>query len=64
LVIGFIGHLYTPVGTTSNYNTIADFHTTNHSTLSSQSDFTIRYLVTNLNNEISPASMYTSLLAG
>jgi hypothetical protein len=32
--IGFIDHLYTWLGTTSNYNIIADFHTTNHSTLS------------------------------
>jgi hypothetical protein len=25
--IGFIGHLYTPLGTTSNYSSIADLHT-------------------------------------
>jgi hypothetical protein len=41
---------YLLVVTTNNYNTIADFHTTNHSTLSSQSAFTSRYLVTALNN--------------
>jgi hypothetical protein len=31
-LIGFIYHL--KVVTTNNYNTIVDFHTTNHSTLS------------------------------
>jgi hypothetical protein len=31
-MIGFIDHLL--VVTTNNFNTIADFHTTNHSTLS------------------------------
>jgi hypothetical protein len=37
LVNGFIDHLYTPLGTISNYSAIADFHTlpiTNHYTLS------------------------------
>jgi hypothetical protein len=32
-LIGFIDHLCTPLRTISNYNIIADFHTTNHSTL-------------------------------
>jgi hypothetical protein len=27
LANGFIDHLYTPLGTTSNYNAVADFHT-------------------------------------
>jgi hypothetical protein len=27
LVNGFIDHLYIPLGTTSNHNAIADFHT-------------------------------------
>jgi hypothetical protein len=31
--IGFIDHLYIPLGLTNKYNTIADLHTTNHSTL-------------------------------
>jgi hypothetical protein len=31
--IGLIDHLYTPLGTASNYNTITDFHATIHSTL-------------------------------
>jgi hypothetical protein len=44
----FIDHLQ--FITTNIYNTIADFHTTNHSTLSSQSAFTSRCLVTVLND--------------
>jgi hypothetical protein len=39
--------------TTYNYKIIADFHTTNHSTLSSQSTFTTLYLVTALHNGFS-----------
>jgi hypothetical protein len=53
LVNRFIDHLQ--VVTTSNYNTIADFHTTNHSPLPSQSAFTSRYLITALNNGYSSA---------
>jgi hypothetical protein len=53
--IGFIDHLYTPLGNTNKYNTIANFHTTNHSTLSSQSVYTSRCLVTALNNGYSSA---------
>jgi hypothetical protein len=34
LDIGFIDHIYTPLGTTNNYNSIADFQTRNHTTLS------------------------------
>jgi hypothetical protein len=48
LVNRFIDHL--EVVTTNNYNTIADFHTTNHSSLSILSIFTGLYLVTALNN--------------
>jgi hypothetical protein len=49
----FVNHLL--VVTTNNYN-IADFHTTNHSTLkSSQSILTSLYLVTSLNNGYSSA---------
>jgi hypothetical protein len=40
----FIDHLQ--VVATNNYNTIADFYTTNQSMLSSQSAFTSRCLVT------------------
>jgi hypothetical protein len=47
---GFVDHLYTPFGYTSNYKTIADFHTK-----SSQSAFTGRCLVTALNNGCSSA---------
>jgi hypothetical protein len=50
LVNRFIDHLQV-VGT-NNYNTIADFHATNHSTLSLLS---LRYLVTALNNGNSSA---------
>jgi hypothetical protein len=39
--IGFTDHLYTPLGTTSNYNTFAHFHTTNHFALSSQTSFVV-----------------------
>jgi hypothetical protein len=45
-----------PVVTTKNYYTIANFHTTNHSTLkTSQSIFTSLYLVTALHNGCSSA---------
>jgi hypothetical protein len=53
LVNRFIDHLL--VVTTSNYNSIADFHTTNHCTLSSQSAFTSHCLVTALNSGYSTA---------
>jgi Ca2+-binding RTX toxin-like protein len=43
-----IDHLQ--VVTTHNYNTITDFHTTNHSTLSSHLSFTSLYVITALNN--------------
>jgi hypothetical protein len=56
MVSSFVDHLQ--VVTTNNYNTIADFHTTDHSTLSSQSAFTSCYLVTALNNGYSSALFY------
>jgi hypothetical protein len=43
------------VVTTNNYYTIADFHTINHTTLSSKSAFTSRCLVTALHNGCSSA---------
>jgi hypothetical protein len=52
---GFIDHLYTRLGTTSNYNTTADFHTINHSMLSSQPAFSSRCLVKALNDGCSSA---------
>jgi hypothetical protein len=75
LVNIFIDHLQ--VVTTNNYNTIADFHTKSsvsfHSSLlgnNSQqwlflcNSFTRRFLVTNLNNGDSSASVVTPLPAG
>jgi hypothetical protein len=61
LVYRFIDYLQ--VVTTNNYYTIADFHTTNHSTLmSSLSAFTSLYSVIDLNNGYSSAmfSLYVS----
>jgi hypothetical protein len=55
LANGFIDHFYTPLRATSNYNTVADFHITTHFTLSSQSAFTSRCLVTALSNGYSCA---------
>jgi hypothetical protein len=49
----FIDHLQ--VVTTNNYNTIADFHATNHSALFSMYVFPSRYLVTDLNSGYSSA---------
>jgi hypothetical protein len=49
----FIDHLYTRLGTTSTYNAVADLHTLQISRAhakSSQSAFTSRFLVTDLNN--------------
>jgi hypothetical protein len=63
----FIDHLYTRLGTTSTYNAIADLHplqiTIAHAK-SSQSAFTSRFLVTDLNDRDSSASVLTSLTAG
>jgi hypothetical protein len=55
---GFIGeeiYYHFQVVATNNYNITADFHTKNHSTLSSQSTFTSFYLVTALHNDYSSA---------
>jgi hypothetical protein len=52
LVNSFIDYL--PVVTTNNYNTIADFHTTNDSKLSFlRSTFTSLYVATALHNDYS-----------
>jgi hypothetical protein len=67
LVNRFTGHLYTPLVTTSNYNTIANpyiLQITRAHTKSSQFAFTSRFLVMNLNNGHSSASALTSLLSG
>jgi hypothetical protein len=67
LVTGFIDHLYTRLGTTSNYNAIADLHTlqiTKAHAKSAQSAFSSHFLVTDLNNGDSSASMLTPLPAG
>jgi hypothetical protein len=66
LVTRFNDHLCTQVVTTYNYNTIANLHTlqiTGAHTQSSQSAFTSRFLVTDLNNADSSASVLTSLLS-
>jgi hypothetical protein len=64
---GFIDNLYTRLGTTSIYNDIADLHTlqiTRAHVKFSQSAFTSRFLVTDLNNVDSSASAVTPLPAG
>jgi hypothetical protein len=62
----FINRLYTRSGATSTYNAIADLHilqiTTAHAK-STQSAFTSRFLVTDLNNGDPSASVVTSLIA-
>jgi hypothetical protein len=62
LVNSFIDHLQVII--TNNYNTVADFHSTDHSMLSSQSAFTSHYLVMNLNIGDSSASVVTLMPAG
>jgi hypothetical protein len=60
MVNGFIAHLYTRLGTTSNYSAIADLHTlqiTRAHTKPSQSAVTSHFLVTDLNNGDSSASV-------
>jgi hypothetical protein len=62
-------HLYTPLGTTSNYSAIADFHTLQINTAPAKTFpacyvFTNRSLVTASNSEDSSASVLTSLLSG
>jgi hypothetical protein len=60
----FIEHLQ--MVTTNIYNTVSDFHTTNHPTLSSQAAFISLYLVTTLNNGYSSAvfTLVTNLNSG
>jgi hypothetical protein len=61
----FIIHLQ--IETTSNYNTVANLHTLQITTAHpkpSQSDFTSRFPVTDLNNGDSSACVLTSLLFG
>jgi hypothetical protein len=53
LVNGFIDHLQ--YVTTNNYNIIADFHNTNHSTVSSQPTFPSLYVATAPHNGYSSA---------
>jgi hypothetical protein len=65
LVNGFTDHLQ--IVTKSNYNAIANLHTlqfTRADATSSQSAFISRFLVTDLNNGDSSASVLTSLLSG
>jgi hypothetical protein len=64
--IEFIDYLYTPLRTTSNYIATANLHTLQSlgHAKSSQFAFTSRFLVTDLNNGDSSASMLTSLLSG
>jgi hypothetical protein len=60
-------HLYTSLVTTSTYNPVADFHTlqiTRAHAKSSHSTFTSSFLVTDLNNGDSSASVVTPLPAG
>jgi hypothetical protein len=62
----FNDHLYTQLLATSNYNAIADLHTlqiTRAHVKSSQSSFTSRFLVTDLNNGDTSSSVLTSLLS-
>jgi hypothetical protein len=64
LMNGFIYHLQTRLGTTSTYNAIADLHTlqiTREHTESSQTAFTSRFLVTDLNNGDSLTPVVTPL---
>jgi hypothetical protein len=67
LVIRFIYHVHTQLETTSNYNAITNLHTLQitraHAKLS-QSAFTSRFLVMDLNKGDSSASMIMSLPAG
>jgi hypothetical protein len=67
LVNGFIDHLCVPLGTTSTHSAIADLHTLQIARAhakSSQSALTSCFLVTDLNNGDSSASVLTLLPAG
>jgi hypothetical protein len=66
-VNGFTDHLYTRLGTTSTYSVIADLHTsqiTRAHARSSQSAFTSRFLVMDLNSGGSSAAVVKPLPAG
>jgi hypothetical protein len=67
LVTQFIHYLYTELITTSNYNTVANLHTLQiiraHAK-SSQSAFTSRFLVMDLNSGDSSTSVLSSLPTG
>jgi hypothetical protein len=67
-VNGFVDHLYTPLGTTSNYSALDNLHTlqitTAHAKPQSFIIFRSRCLVTALNNGDSSASVHTSLPTG
>jgi hypothetical protein len=66
-VNGFIDHLYTRLGTSSNCNLIADLHTlqsTRAHYKSSHYALTSRFLVMVLSNKDYSASVLTSLPAG
>jgi hypothetical protein len=61
LVIGFIDHLCTPLGSTSNYSAIADFHTlqvtaANTKSSPARSVFNRHFLVTASNSGDSSAA--------
>jgi hypothetical protein len=67
LVTGFIEHLYTQLVTTSTYSATASLHTlqiTRAHVKSSQAAFISWFLVTDLNNGDSSASVLMSLPAG
>jgi hypothetical protein len=67
MVIGLIKYLYTQLVTASNYSAIANLHTlqiTRAHAKPSQSAFTSCFLVTDLNNGDSSASVLMSLLSG
>jgi hypothetical protein len=63
----FIDHLYTRLVSTSNYSAIDELHTlqiTRAHANSSQSAFTSLFLVMDLSNRDSSASVLTSLTVG
>jgi hypothetical protein len=67
-VNGFIDDLYTPLGTTSNQSAVTDLHTIHIATAHAKPQSVIvspnRFLVTDLNNGDSSASLPTSVLSG
>jgi hypothetical protein len=68
LLNGFIDHLYTRLGTASNYSIIADIHTLQIATARVKPQscivFPSRCLVTALSNGDSSASVLTPLASG